>query len=307
MFGGLIISASLGDAFEGRGLVFGAVYAIVQIGRPAFAVVTLGDHPDLQRNFQRILVWRTVAGVLWVAGGVALDTEREVLWLAAVVIDLVAAASGFLVPRLGRSLTTDWHIAGGHLAERCRLFIILALGESILVTGANFGELPTSTKTFVAFFVAFIGSIALWWIYFDRADDGARRIIAESSDPGRLGRSAYTYFHLPMVAGIIASAAADEVTIAHPTEAATASTTALILGGPAIYLLGNVLFKWTLWRHVPRSRFVAFGALAVLIPFAAVSSVLVLSIAATIVLVAVAVSDSVAKFPSGAGVESPTS
>jgi low temperature requirement protein LtrA len=229
------------------------------------------------------------------------------LWLAAVLIDLAAAASGFVLPRFGRSQTTDWTIAGSHLAERCRLFIILALGESILTTGANFGELQSSARTTTAFIVAFVGSIAIWWIYFDRAEEAARHIIAESSDPGRLGRSAYTYYHLPMVAGIIASAAADDVTIARPSEAATAATTALILGGPALYLLGNVLFKWTLWRHVPRSRFVAFAAFAALVPLAAVSSVLVLSIAATLVLVAVAASDSVAKHPSVAPSEAPAS
>ena len=37
-----------------------------------------------------------------------------------------------------------------------------------------------------------------------------------SADPGRLGLTAYTYFHIPMVAGVIAAAAADELTLAHP-------------------------------------------------------------------------------------------
>jgi low temperature requirement protein LtrA len=124
--------------------------------------------------------------------------------------------------------------------------VILALGESILVTGANFGELPSSTQTVAAFIVAFIGSVALWWIYFDRAEEAGRRVISAASDPGRIGVSAYTYFHIPMVAGIIAAAGADELTIAHPTDEATVATTALILGGPALYLVGNAMFKWAL-------------------------------------------------------------
>src|SRR5919109_2762242 len=94
--------------------------------------------------------------------------------------------------------------------------------------------------------VAFIGSVTLWWIYFDRTDESGRHIIATASDPGRLGRSAYTYFHVPMVAGIILVAAADELMIVHSTGKATAATTALILGGSALYLAGNMLFKWAL-------------------------------------------------------------
>jgi low temperature requirement protein LtrA len=75
---------------------------------------------------------------------------------------------GFPVPSLGHSRTTDYTIAGEHMAERCQLFVILALGESILVTGTNFGELPRTAQTAAAFVVAFVGSAALWWIYFDR-------------------------------------------------------------------------------------------------------------------------------------------
>lgn len=294
MFAGLIVSATLPDAFDDRGLVFAAAFTTMQVTRSLFASLTLSEQPSLRLNWERIFAWRATSGVLWIAGGMADDTARELLWLAAVLIDLIAAASGFVLPHFGRSHTTDWSIAGGHLAERCRLFIILALGESILITGANFGELPSSSGTVFAFIVAFVGSVALWWIYFDRADEAARHVIASSSDPGRLGRSAYTYFHVPMAAGIITAAAADEVTIAHPSQEATAATTALILGGPALYLLGNALFKWTLWHHVPRSRYVALGALAALIPLAIVSSNLLLSIAATLVLIGLAASDVVA-------------
>jgi low temperature requirement protein LtrA len=116
-------------------------------------------------------------------------------------------------------------------------------------------------------------------------------VIGQSADPGRRGRSAYTYYHLPMVAGIILAAAADELTIAHPSHEATVSSTALIHGGPALYLLGNVLFKWTIWGHVPPSRWAALAGLAVLIPVSAMTSLLTLSILATLVLIGLAASD----------------
>jgi low temperature requirement protein LtrA len=106
-----------------------------------------------------------------------------------------------------------------------------------------------------------------------------------------LGRSAYTYFHMPIVAGIIVSAAADGIVIAHPPDEATVATTAVVLGGPMLYLVGIMLFKLALWGHVSQSRLVAIGALVALIPLAAVSSVLMLTAAATAVLVGLALWD----------------
>jgi len=70
-----------------------------------------------------------------------------------------------------------------------------------------------------AFVVAFAGSLALWWIYFDRGARLARDVIAASDDPSRLGRSANAYFHVPMVAGIIVPAIATSSRL--PTPAAT--------------------------------------------------------------------------------------
>lgn len=38
-------------------------------------------------------------------------------------------------PGLGPSHTSDWTIEGGHFAERCQAFILIALGESIVISG----------------------------------------------------------------------------------------------------------------------------------------------------------------------------
>jgi low temperature requirement protein LtrA len=119
------------------------------------------------------------------------------------------------------------------------LFVIIALGESILVTGTTFGEMEVSTAAVVAFVVAFLGSVALWWIYFARSAEAARGTISSSEDPGRMARSAYTYFHLPMIAGIIAVAAADEFSVAHPGDRGTAASVALTIGGTALFLPGT--------------------------------------------------------------------
>jgi low temperature requirement protein LtrA len=284
----LIMSAAIPHAFGSRGLVFAAAYATIHVTKPAFAVSALGGQPQLRRNFQRILVWCAASAVLWLAGGVAAGTAREALWLSAVVVDYAAPAAGFFTPGWGRSTTRDWTIAGSHLAERCQLFLLIALGESILDTGVTFSDLSWSAAQVGALFVAFLLAVALWWIYFFRSAEGGSQVIASARDPGRLGRSAYTYFHLPMVAGIIVTAVADELTVAHPTGAMQAATAAAILAGPGLFLAGHALFKYSLSGRVYASRVLGIAVLCVLAPLALVAAPLLLAFLATLVPVGVA-------------------
>jgi low temperature requirement protein LtrA len=139
--------------------------------------------------------------------------------------------------------------------------------------------------------LAFVGSAALWWIYFDRGAEAGVEVISAAEDPGRFGVTAYTYFHIPMVAGIIVAATGYELAIAHPGADADVTTASLILGGPALYLVGHVLFKWVVWERVAWSRIARIAGLAALVPLARVSSALVLLAAATAVVVVVASQD----------------
>ena len=100
-------------------------------------------------------------------------------------IEYVSPIADFRVPGLGRSTTADWQIEGAHMAERCGLFIIIALGESILIIGATFADLAWNTATIAAFVVSFVGSVAMWTVYFNIGAERASRQIASSDDPGR--------------------------------------------------------------------------------------------------------------------------
>ena len=213
----LAMSVSLPRAFEDLGLWVGGGYAVQQIGRSVFMVIALRGH-RLQANFERVLVWCLASGALAVGGGFAHGSARYVLWLLAVGVDLAGGAVGFVTPGLGRSHTSDWTIEGGHFAERCQAFILIALGESIVIIGAALTEKSVSVPNVTAFVVAFAGSVALWWLYFDQSAEAAAEKIASSDDPGRLGRSAYHLIHPVMVAGIIVCAAADQKVLSDPGQ-----------------------------------------------------------------------------------------
>jgi low temperature requirement protein LtrA len=298
MLASLLMSVAIPEAFGERGLMFALAYVAIQVGRAAFAFVTLRgslgvSHP-LSRTFQRTLSWHVAAGVLWITGGLLGGEARYVVWILALVVAYGAPLTGYYVPGLGRSRTSEWPVEGGHFAERCRLFIIIALGESLLVTGTTFGQIEASTANIVAFVVAFLGSVALWWIYFERSEEAAREAISSSEDPGRLARSAYTYFHQPMIAGIIAVAASDELAVAHPGEHGTLASVALTLGGPALFLAGHALFKWAVLGGLSRPHVVAISVLVALVPLGFAIPALALSGAAGLSVVGLAVWETLA-------------
>ena len=260
----LAMSASLPRAFGDLGLWVGGAYAVQQIGRSVFMVVAVRGHP-LQANYERILAWCLVSGALAVGGGFAHGYLRDVLWLLAVGVDLAGGAVGFVVPGLGASRTSDWTIEGGHFAERCQAFILIALGESIVIIGATLaGQRDVTASAVAGFAVAFVTSVALWWLYFDQSAEAAAEAIARSPDPGRLGRSAYHFVHPVMVAGIIVTAAADEKVLSDPSGPATTATAWMILGGPALFLAGHVAFKFVVWRYVSWPRVGGIVVLALL-------------------------------------------
>jgi low temperature requirement protein LtrA len=195
------------------------------------------------------------------------------------------------VPALGRSGTEDRAITGSHMAERCQLFVIIALGESIVVTGSTFAARPPGAATLLALIASFLGSVALWWIYFDRSAHFGAQAIAASDDPARIGRIAYTYLHIPMIAGVIVAAVGDELTIAEPRLPMTAVTTTVLLLGPALYLAGHLLFQRTVAGTWVRSRLLGLAVLALLVPVAAVTDRIVLSCLITATIMGVAASD----------------
>ena len=290
MLAGLILSASIPEAWEQRAKSFACAYVFMQVGRSAYFLWAVAGNAPMVVNFQRILAWLSFSALFWLAGA-WLEEWRLPLWIAALAIEFVSPSLGFFVPGLGRSSTRDWDVEGHHLSERCGLFVIIALGESILVTGATFARLEWGWASIAAFLVAFVGSLAMWWIYFDTAADSGSERIAKSDDPGRLARVTYTYIHLAIVAGIIVSAVGDEFVLAHPLGHSAIETVVAVCGGAAIYLVGNSLFKLSISGRLPYSHVAGFVALAIVATCSNLLPPLALAALVTAILLGVAAWD----------------
>lgn len=287
---GLVMAAAIPEAFGERGLIFACCIAAMQIGRSAFALARLGRDSPLTRNFQRIIIWSAIAGCFWIGGGLVEGPARIILWVIGVGCEYFAPMFGLWLPVLGRSDPgREWTIEGGHLVERCALFVIVALGESVLVTGATLSEAEAwQLPALIAFLAAFVGSIAMWWVYFDTSTRDATEAIVESEDPGQFGAYIH-YLHVLLVAGVIVAAVGNDLSIKHPDQPVDIAALAVIFGGPAIYLIGNAIYKRLIYGQIPLSHVVGLLALAIAAPFGLLTDLLMISGITTAIILAVAV------------------
>jgi low temperature requirement protein LtrA len=258
MLASLMMAVAIPHAFGSDAGLFVGAYLTIQIGRHAFLAFVAAEPGGIERErAASILAWFVAAGVFWIAGAFAHGSTRTILWLVALVVDYAPPLFTYRLPGRGRLEGAAWTVETTHFSERFGLFIIIALGESVVVTGATTSEIGLDGKTAVAFGTAFLTTAALWWLYFTAV---AR--LAEAQLHARTGthrtsvaRDAYTYLHVVLVGAIVLSAVGDELVIAHPTRALEGSAeVAAVVGGPALYLLGHTLFRWRLtgapgWRR----------------------------------------------------------
>jgi low temperature requirement protein LtrA len=284
----LLMAAALPDAFTSHGVLFAGAYVGLQVGRNLGGTLLLGHDHALGQTFRRLLGWSLVAGAVWLGGAFLDGPYRIVLWGPALVIELIAPLIWYWVPGKGRLPEIGQSIEGSHFAERCQGFVIIALGESIVVTGASAAHAQLTAPVVGALAIAFVQTSALWWLYFSEAAVHSRLQMATSDDVVDLARDAYTYLHLPIVAGIILSAVGADYLTSHPGESLNGAQAAITLAGPIVYLTGELLFRRRMVHTGNPKRYVAIAALAALGLLATSVSVVVLGLLVMAILVALA-------------------
>lgn len=294
----LLMSVAIPQAFGTHALLFAGSYVVIQVGRHAFLTFVAADRGTLERERAgRILIYFCISGVFWMAGALAEGPLRYALWCAALAVDYGGPLTLFGIPGMRRMEGANWSVGTEHFAERFGLFIILALGESIVITGATTSALGLDAPSIVAFIMAFLGSAAIWWLYFSSVARLGEHYLEVAENRTTLARDAYTYLHVMFIAGIILSAVGDELVIAHPDEILPPYEVAAVAAGPAVYLLAHLLFRYRLTGTLGVAKplgtlaCVAVGIVGLFVP------ALVLAAALVVVLVTVTVSGGVATPP----------
>lgn len=265
MLAGLCMAVAIPHAFDDRAGVFVGAYLFLQWGRSAFMVWAFRRDPAMRRNYAMLLAWSVLAGLVWVAGVFVPGSARLVIWAVAVLLDYIAPRVGFWIPGVGTSANATWPLAEGHLAERNRLVFIIALGESVIILGTTLGGVDWTAAVIAAAIVGFATIVLLWWLYFSYRTGNAEHHDADRSAATELARGAHAYAHAVMVGGAIVVAVGIELVVAHPDSSTSAAVAWTVVGGPAIYLLGNLAFNVARYGRIPWSRPIALLALAVLL------------------------------------------
>jgi low temperature requirement protein LtrA len=222
--------------------------------------------------------------------GAAVETDPRLLWWAgAAAIDLVGTWLAHPLPgRMLRSESIQFN--ADHMIERCRLFLLIALGESVLTSGTALADAPRTLLTLVTGTAALATIVALWALHFAASGHLLDRYVETTTDPILAARRTLNGL-LVSVAGLIAVAVANELVIAHPHGHASVTLSLLLFGGPLLYLLSQTVYLWavigtrSLARLAGIAALVVAGGLSHLLPAYAALGLLVTPLLVLVVIV----------------------
>ena len=229
------LAVGIPSAFHGYPLWFAGTYVAVRVlGLLVYDWVAWAD--PSQRAAVRRFSLVSVGGLVAVlVGGIVGGTAQYFWWSLAIALDLGAAAVG--------ASAEGWNLHPEHFSERHGLFVIIALGESVIVAaiGLTGNEWPLVKITAAVLSVAIAG--AMWWLYFARSkvelDEALESV--EAAERAKLARDAYSVLHYPMVLGIIAFAATVEQALSHANDALSVAGRAMLASSVLLYVGGMAL------------------------------------------------------------------
>ena len=267
------------DAFGRHGVVFGVAFLIVTVMHLGLYALGARGDPDLLAAILRVAPTALAGAALIVAAGFVHGGLRPILWLTALVV-------GFVGPLFGG--VSGWRVQPAHFIERHGLIVIIAIGESLIAIGVGARGTALGTGVIVAAVLGFVVATSFWLAYFDFFPIRAQQLLTDRSGAQRtaLARDAYTYLHLPMVAGIVLFAFAMKTTLADVGNELDTISALGLCGGSALYLSAYVALRVRVTRTLGRGRLVAAIACALLFPVAVVVPALVALALVTAVWVA---------------------
>src|SRR3954452_24140923 len=273
----VFMALSLPAAYGHLGLLYAGAYwagrLVLGVGL-VVASVRAGRLPINPYSVSMVLT-----GPMLVAGALAHGDARELIWGLAALIDLSS-------PSVLRSRLRSMQLNASHLAERFGLFVLIALGESVVAVGASLNAEELTVAQGFAVGVAFVVAAGLWWVYFHFAADAMRHAMATARVQLDITRLVLSYGHLAFIAAVILVAVGLRESIATPTEHVHWGTAGLLPGGSALYLASFGFTRWAMFRLVSTTRLTAAGVVLLLLPVAPqVPSLVTLTALATVLIV----------------------
>jgi low temperature requirement protein LtrA len=254
----LFMALGVQHAYDERGLLFGGSYLAIRI---VLAVLVFRGTVFRHMRVNSFSVGVLVTGPLLLAGGLIHGGWRVGLWAVAALVDLA-------VPAVVRRRLGQIRFNAEHLPERFGLFLIIALGESIVAVGVSAEPDPQSPARLAAVATAFALACALWWVYFVFAVRAVRYAVATAEVQTTIVRQVLSYSHLGFIAGVIGVAVGLSEVVGHPTVPLRLDVAALLIGGCAVYLAIFGYTRWRMFHLVSWTRLGGAGASLLVLPFA---------------------------------------
>jgi low temperature requirement protein LtrA len=277
----LVAALATPHVFGDDALIFGVAYAGVR-WLHIFIFAEANEHVDTATAV-RVLARTALPAPLLLIGAAFFDGAAQALiWVVALTIDLggpiVFGVRGF-------------RVSAGHFAERFGLIVIIALGESIVAIGAGIAGVELDLALVVAAVFGVALSAALWWAYFDLTALLSEEHFRHLRGEARLlmARDAYSYLHLPLIAGILLVALGVKKTLGHVDEPLKTVPAVALFGGIAVYYAAHVAFRLRAADTLSRERLLAALVSLALIPVATeVDSLVALGLAAALAALLIA-------------------
>jgi len=269
-----LMAASVDYAFSDGAAWFAVPYVVVRVlGLGLY--LRVGRHDAQIMAGVRAFALASLPGLAAVLFGVFLDpAQRMWVWTGACLFDVGAAWAS------GRHRT--WHLRIEHFAERHALFVIIALGESLIVAGSAIADAPRTGQLLMTGTLAAGATCLLWWTYFGWAKDALEYGIAHTPDDRQVhvARDAFTLGHFPLIFGVVSFAVGIEGLVGSAGESSPARAYALAAG--LVLFVGSTAVALRRATGVlPVPRVVILAATAVAICLCAGSSPVLLFVVAS--------------------------
>jgi low temperature requirement protein LtrA len=283
MAGAFFMALAVPGSYGDEGMWFACAYFFVRVLNVVLYGWGLRSRQAELSAFLRLVPFFLVAPALVLAGGLVDSLPlRSVLWATSLAVDVAGV--------LATGRENDWRISPAHFAERYALIVIIALGESIVAIGTSVADVPRDATFALSVIVAFAGVAALWFAYFGFVSGAVERALqrAAPSRRGPLARDVFTFFHYPIVLGIVLFAVAAKKVVAHPEDPLSRAGRVALGLGVTLFFAGFLLSRYRIVRTVGWERLAAACVtLAVVVVLRSIPAVWLLATVTAVIATAV--------------------